>query len=74
MSANRSPEEIRRQMWGRFDAGNDAEENSHQTRHDARAREAADENKRWSRRDIDAHITDIAGDLGDMGENDSLGG
>lgn len=79
MSATRSPEEIRRQMLGRFDAGNGAAENRRQTRLDALAREVAAANKCWSRRDTDADITNITSDLSDsdlsdIGENDALGG
>jgi len=71
MSANRSPEEIGRQMWSRFDGGNSAEENRHQRRRDARAKEVAEEDKRRSNRNTGSYATDIKGDLGDMGENDS---
>lgn len=74
MSSNESPEEIRRQMLGHFDAGNGAELNRHQTRRDARTKEVAEENARWSRRDTDTDITGITSDLGDIGENDSSGG
>ena len=77
MSQTKSPEEVARDMWGRFDAGNVAEESRRHARHDARAKEVREENERWLRRDTDIDITGIATDLaktGDMGANDSTGG
>jgi len=74
MSANRSAEEITRQMWGRFDGDNSSQENRHQTIRDARMKEVAEEHKRRSHWGKQAYKTDITDDLGDMGENDSIGG
>jgi hypothetical protein len=74
MSANRSSEEIARQMWGRFDNSKDTEGTRHQTMRDARMKELAAEDKHRSNRDRGARMTDITGASDDMGENDSLGG
>jgi hypothetical protein len=74
MSANRSSEEVTRQMWGRFDGSNSAEGNRHQTRRDARVKEVATEVKHQSKRNNAPYAADFTGDLGDMGENDSFGG
>ena len=74
VSANKSPDEIVRQMWGRFDARKGAAENSHQTMSDARAKEVAKEAEHRSNRDKGADTAATSNDLGDMGENDSLGG
>lgn len=41
---------------------------------DARGKEFVQEDKRRSKRDTGAYMTGITGDLGDMGENDSLSG
>ena len=74
MSENRSAHEIARHMSGRFDGGNSAEGKRHQATRDGRIREVAAENKHRSKRNTGAYATDTTGDLGDMGENDSLGG
>lgn len=74
MSAIKSPEEITREMWGRFDGRKGADENRHQAMSDARVKEVAREADRRSNRDTGTYTVATRDDLGDMGENDSLGG
>jgi hypothetical protein len=55
-------------MRSRFDAVNEAAENQREMRRDTGAIKKANENKRWSWRDVDTDDAD------DFGENDSIGG
>ena len=63
-----SAEGIRLEMRRRFDAVNEAAQNRRQMRRDPDAIKDTAQDNRWSRRDVEA------GDVAEMGKNDSLGG